>query len=189
MNLVLFLSLLTVSVAFSGQAMAQNLLQNPSFEDGSGFSFAGWTGTLDTSDNTYPIATTPHDGSHYVGEACAFGTGTVAAEARQVVTVTPGETYNLSAWVNTDESINTCSAFLEWVDGAATGDGEGTTLASFTSNTSGWEELTGQVSPTGTEMTFVVRLSWDCVGSGGGGHLDDVSMTVHTLSVQDWELY
>ncbi|GEM_PF-1450793 len=147
-----------------------NLLTNPSFESGA----TGWTNGSSpsyTADNAYP-APTAKDGAHWIGTSCGYGGGTQAPELRQVVNVTPMNKYFLSVWVNTDGSPNPCSAFLQWKNGTVTGDGQCTTVASVTSNTSGWKQLCAVVTPTGSQLTVALKLSWDCGGLGGGGNFD-----------------
>lgn len=147
-----------------------NLLTNPSFESGA----AGWTNASSpaySADNMYP-APTAKDGTHWIGTSCGYSGGIKAPELRQVVTVTPMTKYFVSVWVNTDGSPNPCSAFLQWKNGTVTGDGQCATVASTTSNTIGWQRLAALVTPTSSQLTVCLKLSWDCSGMGGGGNFD-----------------
>lgn len=158
-----------------------NLLTNPSFESGGG-SFTGWTNTSSNNysiNNTYPNPTTAKDGAKWAGSSCAWSSGVKTPELRQAVTVTPGAKYFLSVWTHTDGSPNTCSSYLQWKDGAATGDGQCTTIASSTSNTP-WKQLCGVVTPTSSTLTICLRLSWDCASSGGGGNFDMAAVRLAT---------
>jgi len=168
----------TIAANFAQNAPGgPNLLTNPSFEDNGG-SISGWTdGGLNTVDNTYP-APSPYDGAHYIGNSCAWSSGTRTPELRQTVVVTPGIPCDLSGWVNTAGSPNPCSAYLQWFDGADPGtNGMCATLDFFVSNTSGWQQLIATVTPTGNQLTICLRLSWDCSQNGGGGNYDLVSVT------------
>ena len=160
------------AIAMSSIALVRptNLVVNPSFESG----LAGWTNEGSppySTDNNYP-APTAKDGAHWAGTSCGYGSGVKNSELRQVVNVSPLTKYFLSVWVNTDGSPNPCSAFLQWKNGAATGDGQCTTLVSATNNTIGWKRLYALVTPTGSQLTIALKLSWDCGGMGGGGNFD-----------------
>lgn len=114
------------------------------------------------------------------------GSGLRSPEIRQTIPVTPGHQYQLSAWVNTQGSPNTCSAFLEWKNGADPGaDGLCTTLSSLTNNTSGWTQMTATVKPTTTSLTLCLALSWLCENQGGGGNFDNASVIDLTSGSRD----
>jgi len=162
-----------VAIAMSAISLVKpaNLLTNPSFESG----LSGWTNASSPAylaDGAYPNPVTAEDGAHWVGTSCGYDSGTKTPELRQVVSVNALNKYFLSVWVNTQGSPNTCSAFLQWKNGAATGDGQCTTIASTTSNTSGWKRLYAIVTPTTSQLTIALKLSWSCGGLGGGGNFD-----------------
>ena len=98
-----------------------------------------------------------------------------------MVSVEPGAAYRLSVWIYTDGSPNPVAASLQWKDGEAGGSGECTTIAEFTTNTSGWQQLSASVAPTGSRLTFAVKMTWDKSGAGGGGNFD-LARVVRTLS-------
>jgi hypothetical protein len=168
-------------------AFGANLLTNPSFSGTpASTTIAGWTNPGSpqfTINNNYPGAAPGQDNDNqWVGSSAAYSSGTKTPELRQTVTVVPQTPYRLSVWVHTDGSPNTCSAFLQWKNGAATGNGQCTTIASFTSNTppGAWQQLSGSVVPTGTQLTICLKLSWNAGGSGGGGNFDVASVDVDT---------
>ncbi len=153
-----------------------NLLVNPSFETGGAGTLAGWLNTSSIpfgSSNYYPSPGTAKDGSFWAGVSCGYASGVKSPELRQTIPVTAGKTYQISAWVYTDGSPNPASSFLQWKDGTPpTGDGQCVTVASFSSNTMGWQRLFGTVTPSTNQLTICLRLSWDCASSGGGGNWD-----------------
>ena len=153
-----------------------NLLLNPSFEAGGGSSITDWTNSTSKPYeiyNSYPSPGGPKDGSKWAGASCAGTNGLKTPELRQTVNVASGDIYQLSVWVSTVGSPAICSAYLQWYDGADPGqEGKCKTVASLTSNTSGWQQLSGYVVPSGSSLTVCLKLSWDCGGSGGGGNFD-----------------
>ncbi len=162
-----------VAIAMNAIALVKtaNLLANPSFESG----LSGWINASSppyAQDGTYPNPVTAKDGAHWVGTSCGYDSGIKTPELRQVVSVNALTKYFLSVWVNTQGSPNACSAFLQWKNGTATGDGQCTTIASTTSNTSGWKRLYAIVTPTTSQLTIALKLSWSCSGLGGGGNFD-----------------
>ncbi len=105
------------------------------------------------------------------------GQGVQNPEIRQTVAAVPGHQYELSTWVYTQGSPSTCSAFLQWFDGPNPPTyGQCTTIASTTTNTTGWTQLTGTVTPTASQLTICLRLSWNCSAIGGGGNFDMASL-------------
>lgn len=154
--------------------LGPEMLTNRSFESG----LTGWDNPDGfISGNTYPHPGGAKDGTKYVGSSCGYSSGTASPELRRTLSVTPGLAYLLTVWVNTAGSPNTCSAFLQWKDGAVpTGSGQCATLASFEANTSGWRQLRATVTPQTSSLTICLKLSWDCAGAGGGGNLDLASV-------------
>jgi hypothetical protein len=167
-------------------ALGQNLLTNPTFLSGTGNAIDGWVNNSGSPlfgiNNNYPGGSPGQDNdSRWVGSSAAWAGGTKTPELRQMVTVVPQTPYLLSVWVNTGGSPHTCSAFLQWKDGVPTSNGQCTTVASITTrNTSGWEQLSGTVMPTGTQLTICLKLSWDSGSNGGGGNFDNASVSVDT---------
>ena len=161
-----------------------NMLTNTSFEG----DLSGWINTSSPTYallNAYPNPEEAKDGYNWVGNSCS-GEGRICTpELRQVIDVTPGAKYNMSVWVFTYGSPHICSSYLQWNDGVATEDGQCATVASFPDNTRGWKQLSGTVTPTGSKLTYCLRLSWDCSGDsavgkvdslGGGGNFDLAEM-------------
>ena len=145
--------------------LGANLLTNPSFESG----MPGW---INNSSPSYSVLSTggyPSPGTAKVGGrwAASSSMNGGAPEISQVVNVTPGAKYFLSVWAYTDGSPNTCSSYLQWKDGAATA----VNVDWFDNNTpsGGWKQLCGTVTPTSSQLTYILKLSW---ASNGGGNFD-----------------
>ncbi|MCC6484601.1 MAG: PQQ-dependent sugar dehydrogenase [Armatimonadetes bacterium] len=161
--------------------LGSNIALNADFEDGTLTGWANGSNPVYTVDNAYPSPGTARSGLHWAGASCAYSSGVKTPELRQTVSVTPGVRYYLSAWVNTQDSPNSCSAYLQFKDGAPPSqDGECQTvpgpLSSLTANSTGWQRLSGVVQPSTNQLTICLKLSWACDGAGGGGNWDAVEI-------------
>lgn len=181
----------TVQDTGSGIDSSGALLLGPNIALNGGFEFgglSGWTSSVSpayTMGNAYPHPGAAKSGSYWAGASCSGSSGVETPELRQTIAVTPGVAYYLSAWVNTTNSPNTCSAYLQYKDGTPpAGDGECAPVpgqhGSLETPTVGWQQLSGVVRPTSTQLTLCLKLSWSCAVAGGGGNWDAVEVRAGT---------
>lgn len=155
-----------------------NVLANPSFEQSSGGTHPSWVNNADFGTNgNFPNPFGAQDGSNWA--SYSLGTSTlVAQELYQTVNVSAGVPYAFSMYHNTGGTGGTVSVLLQWIDGAYSGKGNGATLDSATWNSgepqTGWEMLSGNATPTGSQITFILRVEIN--GWSGGTNLDDCSL-------------
>lgn len=151
------------------------VLANPGFEQSTGTNHPGWTNnTLFNTNELFPNPHTAHEGAKWASRTYGNG-GTDTHEIYQTLAVTPGTPYRLTAYAFAGGVHGTVTGNLVWVNGAYAGLGGGTVLATLNWSAgqpeTGWVALTGEVTPTGSTLTFVLRSV--IVGFGGGINFDD----------------
>lgn len=157
-----------------------NLLTNPGFEQSSDANHPGWiNNSAFRTDGRFPDPIAPLDGNHWASLSYGQG-GTVVHELYQTVNVSPGGRYGLSALHFSGGGDGTVRVGLQWKDGPYGGVGTGVTVDSETW-TAGrsiipWTRLTGHATPTGNQLTFILRA--EITGYGGGTNFDQCTVTV-----------
>src|SRR5579862_271513 len=177
---------LLVTAGWSGQA--QNLVTNPGFETGntSGwFAFGSPTISVETSQvhsGTYACLVTNRTAT-YMGIAQSF-----------VGVLTPGQTYNVSAWVRLVSGGNqTMQLTMQKIDGSGT---SYTLIGSGSVPSSAWTQLSGQYTynPSGTPSTLTFYAEVPS-SSNAAYYIDDVNFSGQTIvtnpptngvSIVDW---
>jgi hypothetical protein len=154
-----------------------NLLSNWSFEASGGTSHPGWINNSGfRTGEDFPTPGTAYDGAIWVGYSYGMG-GTEVQDLYQTVSVTPGHTYDAAAWTYLGGSYGTTTATLLWHDGAYPGKTGGTPLENLVWNggdpLTGWTELSGNLTPTSSTITFILRLE---ISGMGGGNFDACSL-------------
>jgi len=135
-----------VVCTFAGQhALANNLLENPGFETGN---FSGWTlsGSMAFEGVSTNFASLPESG-RYSAFFGAVGSYNIIS---QDIATTPGDTYNLTFWLD-DSGGPFADAYLNW--------GSTTALNITPTGRFGWMELGVDEVATGTST--VVSFGFD----------------------------
>lgn len=156
-----------------------NLLEgsNWSFEQ-SGSSEAPWddTGNFFVVNMPFAQARGARDGANSVG----YSKGPTGFEAHELwftATVTPGKTYRVSTWAFVWGADGSSTARLEWNNGGYPGIAGGTQIGSAVTwsapnAASGWTEISGNVTPTGSQLTMILRAEVNSGGTGAAVHFD-----------------
>ncbi len=159
-----------------------NLLQNFGFEQSSGQSHPSWTnpGTFGTN-GAFPSPGGAQEGSQWADKSYGGG-GFQQFEIYQTVKVSPGSLYRLAAYCNVGGNNGTAVAKLMWKNGSYAGDFSGTLLDSeswaYPSSSIPWTEMSGLVTPTGTQLTIILRNEIN--GWGGGVNWDNCSVVLQS---------
>jgi len=155
-----------------------NLLANWSFEDSGGTSHPGWTNNSAWGTNgTFPNPGGAYDG--YQWASYSYGEGSsVVQDLYQSVPVTPGHTYRLAVWADLGGSVGSETMSLLWSNGGYPGSSGGTPVGSLSWSNGDpgmeWTEISGEISPPGSTVTYILRA--EISGWGAGANLDACSM-------------
>lgn len=160
-----------------------NLLQNPSFENGS-----TWSGLMQEIHSS-PSSITPHSGSG-VGELKAQWTDndTNYGSFAQDVVIKTGITYRVSGWFRMTSNWDTKALIqlkVEWQDSA--GDQVGSSSKTLYDISTSWSfesmEATAPTNATKAHVLFMISNT----GKTGALYVDDVEMKVAVSRYQDFE--
>lgn len=166
-------------------APGANILQNFGFEQSIGQNHtAFWInpGAYGTN-GAFPSPGGAQEGSQWADKS--YGGGAFQQfELYQTVTVTPGSLYRLATYCNLGGTNGTAVGKLMWKNGSYTGDLSGTLLDSETwTSPAGfipWTEMSGLVTPTGTQLTIILRT--EITGFGGGANWDNCSVVLQSAA-------
>jgi len=162
----LWLGLLVTFAA--GPARAQNIVGNPGFEAGT---LAPWVVQAPTTQYDWTLQSAPyqgltaHGGTHFlsngcIGTGCVPSTGTGTAAISQTLQTVPGNTYNLTFWIQNVVTSSTPSEFVvEWGGNIVIDLADPTTLAGqrfLPQNAPGYTQFS--VTVTATSSSTVLAL-------------------------------
>lgn len=166
------IALVTGVLLHCNLALAQNLVTNPGFETGS---ISPWV-TFGGGPTTLSVETTQVHSGTYAAEVTNRN-ATYEGISQQLVSVlTPGETYNISAWVRLVSGANQNVQMT-----VQTIDGSGTSYAGINSNSvssTAWMQLSGQYTynPSGTASSVIFYVEVPSSASAAY-YIDDVTVT------------
>jgi len=149
---------------------AQNLLQNPGFED--------WTGSVPTSWNKdegiriYRENYSVHGGNFSVRESLITQTQS-DADLYQTVAIYPNTYYRLSVWIWDGDSSGRIGIGIDWLPSGAEWSN------TFSVDSAGWQQLafTAEPSPPDAESASVIIRAYDSAATWDGDaifYIDDV---------------
>ncbi len=140
------------------------------FESGTQ-NFTGWypAGNLPTvAQSSLGI---DHSGSYSLKETGNSSAGFGIYDYGQNVSVTPGQVYTFTAWVHAASTSEFINEIAIW-----NGPNVQTTVGSTTDNSTGWTEITGQVTaPAGSTSVYLAFEGYEA--SGEIHYFDDVTIT------------
>ena len=184
-----YAALVIVIMLHAGTAAAQNLITNPGFESGSISPWASFGGSITLSVQTTQV----HSGT-YAAEV-TNRTQTYEGISQSVLSIlTPGQTYNVSAWVRLVNGVNQNVQMT--VQTTIGGANSYTAINSNSVSSTGWTQLSGQFtySPSGTPSAVIFYVEVPSSATAAY-YIDDVSWTnapmvtnppISAVSTVDW---